>query len=139
MLSGYREEASTSAGSLSVVIADDEPRARYALKALLAAMDSSAGKSARQLQVVGEAANGQEAVRIVAEQQPDIVLMDARMPVMDGLAATRLIKRKWPLVRIVMLTMYADQEAEARAAGVDAFLLKGFTVPDLLKALCATS
>jgi DNA-binding NarL/FixJ family response regulator len=121
------------------VIADDEPRVRYALKALLAAVDSTAADGARQLQVVGEAGNGQEAVRIVAERRPDVVLMDARMPVMDGVAATRAIKEKWPLVRIVMLTMYADQEVEARAAGVDAFLLKGFAVPDLLKEVCGTA
>jgi YesN/AraC family two-component response regulator len=56
--------------------------------------------------VVGEAANGQEAVRLLEERGADVVVMDARMPVMDGLEATRLIKDRWPEVRVVVLTMY---------------------------------
>jgi CheY-like chemotaxis protein len=133
------EHTEASAPPRRVLIVDDEPRVRYALNSLLAAIDAAAGDRVPPLQVVGEAANGQEAVRLVAERQPDVVLMDALMPVMDGIAATRAIKTKWPLVRVVMLTMYADREAEAHAAGVDVFLVKGVPVESLLKALSATT
>jgi CheY-like chemotaxis protein len=61
--------------------------------------------------------------------------MDARMPVMDGVQATRLIKDQWPTVRVVVLTVYAARRAEALAAGADAFLVKGCPAEELLKAI----
>jgi YesN/AraC family two-component response regulator len=88
-----------------------------------------------EVEVVGEAANGREAVDQVAECRPDLVLMDARMPVMDGLKATRLIKNRWPEVKVVMLTLYPTFEAEALAAGVDLFLIKGCPNEELLAAI----
>ena len=89
-----------------------------------------------KVEVVGEAADGQEAMRLVAERQPEVVLMDAQMPVIDGLEATRLIKRRWPEVRVVVLTMYPTYRVEALAAGADAFLVKGCPSEELLKAIC---
>jgi DNA-binding NarL/FixJ family response regulator len=110
-----------------VLIADDSARARDGLRALLTIRP--------ELEVVGEAANGQDAVRLVAECRPDIVLMDLHMPVLDGIQATRLIKQQWPAVIVVVLTMYAVDQSAALAAGADAFLIKGNAPDRLLAAL----
>jgi DNA-binding NarL/FixJ family response regulator len=119
-----------------VVIADDEPRARKALKALLNAVTlGPSGNNGLRVEVIGEAANGQEAVQLAAEHQPDVVLMDLHMPLMDGLQATRAIKSQQPGVRVVVLTIYADQRRNALAAGADVFLLKGCAVNELLAAI----
>ena len=72
---------------------------------------------------------------MVEQFRPDVVLMDARMPVMDGLEATRLIKNKWPEVKLVVLTMYRAFRTEALAAGADAFLVKGCPPDHLLEAI----
>jgi CheY-like chemotaxis protein len=84
---------------------------------------------------VREAAGGQEALRLVERQQPDVVVMDMRMPGMDGLQATRLIKARWPRIRVMVLTLYAEYEAEALAAGADDFISKGEPPDRLLGAL----
>ena len=86
-----------------------------------------------EIEVVGLTANDAEVVHQVEECQPNVVLMDIRMPVsvlngadrLGGLEAIRLIKSRWPQVRIVMLMMYTAYRAAALAAGADAFLLKG--------------
>ena len=133
---------------IRILIADDSPRSRDGLRALLATVrltphapasnvkKGAAHDQARpELEVVGEAANGQAAVRLVEECRPDVVLMDARMPVMDGLEATRLIKDTWPRVKVVVLTVYATCRADALAAGADAFLVKGCPPDELLEAI----
>ena len=96
---------------------DDERSVREGTKALLA--------FARGIDVVHEACSGQEAVRIVTMEQPDVVLMDVRMPVMDGLEATRQIKADWPQVKVIVLTMHPSHRKDALAAGADHFLMKG--------------
>jgi DNA-binding NarL/FixJ family response regulator len=88
-----------------------------------------------EVKVVGEAADGQEAVRLAADRQPDVILMDIQMPVMDGLEATRRIKSHWPEVKVIVLTMYETYRADALAAGVDAFLIKGCPAEQLLGAI----
>ncbi|MGA9348657.1 MAG: response regulator transcription factor [Anaerolineae bacterium] len=113
-----------------VLIADDQRPTRQGLKALLALWP--------RVEVVGEAADGQESVALVAESHPDVVLMDIRMPVMDGLEATRRIKGQWPQIRVVGLSMYPAYQSKARAAGVDVFLLKGCTAEELQAAIVAT-
>ena len=106
-----------SNNEVRVLIADDKRSARQGLKALLARLP--------EIEVVGEAANGQEAMDLTAVYQPDVVLMDAQMPVMDGLKATRRIKSQWPAVKIIILTIHPQYRRQALAAGADAFLLKG--------------
>ncbi len=100
-----------------VLIADDSARAREGLRALLATWP--------EIVVVGEAANGRDAVRQLAECQPDAVLMDLHMPVMDGLTAIKQIKQQWPAITVIVLTMYAVEQTAALAAGADVFLVKG--------------
>jgi len=132
----FIKEKELNTHDFRVLICDDEPRAREALKTLLSILPiNRTADSKTRVKVIGEASNGQEAVMKVAECQPDVVLMDARMPVMDGIEATRIIKKKWPRVRVILLTMYSDQRVEAMAAGVDDFLLKGCRIEDLLKAI----
>lgn len=110
-----------------VVITDDQPPTRQGLKALLAHYP--------QIKVVGEAANGQEAVQLMAACWPDVVLMDMQMPVMDGVNATRWIKLQWPHIRVVALSMYGRYEADAFNAGVDDFLIKGCAAETLIDAI----
>ena len=110
-----------------VLIADDNVHAREGLRTLLATW--------REIAVVGEATNGQEAVRLVAECRPDAVLMDVQMPVLDGVQATQLIKQRWPTVIVIVLTMYVMEQRAAMAAGADAFLIKGSALDRVLAAL----
>ena len=110
-----------------VLIADDSLRARDGLRALLTMRP--------ELEVVGEASNGQDAVRLVAECRPDVVLMDLHMPVLDGIQATQLVKQQWPAVIVVVLTMYAVEQSAALAAGADVFLIKGNAPDRILAAL----
>jgi DNA-binding NarL/FixJ family response regulator len=110
--------------AIRLLIADDHPRSQSGLRALLA--------TSPEVTVIGEAADGQEALQLVEETQPDVVLMDIQMPVMDGLQATRQIKSHWPEIKVIALTMYGATRVKALAAGVDAFLIKGFSAEELL-------
>jgi DNA-binding NarL/FixJ family response regulator len=113
-----------------VLVVDDQALNRQGIMALL--------ELAADIQVTHEACNGQQAVQFVAEEQPDVVLMDVRMPIMDGLEATRQIKDRWPQVKVIVLTMYPAHEAEATAAGADRFLLKGVatgSLPEVIRSL----
>ena len=84
-----------------------------------------------------EAGDGREAVQLVRELQPDAVLMDVRMPEMDGLQATVQIKASWPQVKVVVLSMHLEYRDEALAAGADAFVGKGEPADRLLAVLLA--
>jgi DNA-binding NarL/FixJ family response regulator len=99
------------------------------LKALLA--------TCPQVEPAREAVDGRDALARVEECLPDVILMDARMPEMDGLQATRLIKTKWPQVKVIVLSMYAEYMDEALAAGADAFVSKGAPADKLLATLSA--
>jgi DNA-binding NarL/FixJ family response regulator len=112
---------------IRVVIADDSARARDGLRALLATWPEVA--------VVGEAVNGQEAMRLVADCRPDAVLMDIQMPVLDGVQATQLLKKQWPDITVIVLTIYAAEQTAALDAGADAFVVKGSAPERLLAAL----
>jgi len=116
---------------IQTLIADDNERARKALRALLATRQAGGP----EIEIAGEAADGREAVEKAGTLRPDVVLMDAQMPRMDGLEATRQIKARWPEIRVVVVTMYASYRAKAEAAGANAFLRKGGPVEELLSAL----
>ena len=119
-----------------ILICDDEPRARQALKALLLTREViSNDKSSAMIYVVGEARNGYEAVQLVKTIQPDVVVIDACMPGMDGLEATRFIKKNWPQVKVIVPTMYPDQQVGTLAAGANAFLLKGCLAETLIETI----
>jgi DNA-binding NarL/FixJ family response regulator len=116
---------------IRVLIADDSARTREGLRVLLVTWP--------ELIVVGEAANGQEALRLMPECLPNVVLMDLHMPIMDGVEATRQIKQQWPGVAVVALTMHATEQAAALAAGADAFIMKGSGPDRLLAAIGVTA
>jgi DNA-binding NarL/FixJ family response regulator len=103
---------------IRVVVADDQAVVRSGLRTILEAHDD--------IEVVGEAANGQEALELVGARRPDVILMDIRMPVMDGIAATREITRGGGVARVLVLTTYDLDEYvyEALQAGAAGFLIK---------------
>ncbi|MEU4998502.1 response regulator transcription factor [Streptomyces sp. NPDC021622] len=118
---------------IRVLLADDQSLVRAGFKALLDAQ--------RDIEVAGEAADGEEAVRMVRELRPDVVLMDIRMPLLDGLAATRRITDEPDLngVKVVMLTTFELDEYvfEAIRAGASGFLVKDTEPEELLRAVRA--
>ncbi|MEV0321168.1 response regulator [Streptomyces sp. NPDC050658] len=118
---------------IRVLLADDQSLVRAGFKALLDAQ--------RDIEVAGEAADGEEAVRMVRELRPDVVLMDIRMPVLDGLAATRRISGEPGLdeVKVVMLTTFELDEYvfEAIRSGASGFLVKDTEPEELLRAVRA--
>ncbi len=129
-------QGSDSRKSKRILICDDEPRARQALKALLLTREVTClDESSSTIHVAGEARDGYEAVQLVRTILPEVVVIDACMPGMDGLEATRFIKKNWPQVRVVVLTMYADQRQAALDAGADTFLMKGCLAETLFEAI----
>jgi DNA-binding NarL/FixJ family response regulator len=114
---------------LRVVIADDQPMMRAGFKAVLEATGD--------IQVVAEASNGEEAVRAAGEHRPDVVLMDIRMPEMDGIEATRRLPRQ----RVLILTTFGlDQYIiEALRAGASGFLLKDAPTQEVVAAVRAVA
>jgi DNA-binding NarL/FixJ family response regulator len=109
-----------------VVVADDHDLARAGLRSLLS--------GERGLEVVGEAASGREALELCRRARPDLVLMDVRMPDMNGLAVTRAIKLESPATSVILFTMYesADYLVEALKAGASGYLLKGASKAEIL-------
>lgn len=103
---------------MRLIIVDDDPLIRKSLKITLSRH--------QDIQVVGTAKDGSEAVELCKTEQPDGVLMDIRMPGMDGIAAARLIKSRYPQVRIMMLTTFDDRDniLEALSAGAEGYLIK---------------
>jgi DNA-binding NarL/FixJ family response regulator len=90
--------------------------------------------------IVGEAENGEQAVRMAAELQPDVVLMDVSMPEMDGVEATRIIRSGDTATRVIMLTMHADKEvlADAIRAGASGYLVKDCSTEEVAEAVRLT-
>lgn len=118
---------------LRVLIADDRQQVRQELRAIL--------PLAGNIEVVGEAADGQEAVQLVAALRPQAILLDVQMPVMDGYQAALEIKAICPSCRVVALTVHGDETARRKASesGVDAFVVKGAPLSILVQVLSGSS
>ncbi len=118
---------------LRVVIADDQASVREGLVLLLGGLPG--------IDVVGAAADGEQALALVAEQQPDVILLDLHMPVLDGIGATRRLVAQHPGVAIVVLTTYVDDSSvlEALQAGARSYLTKDADRTDIARALQAAA
>ena len=112
-----------------ILIVDDVPQVRRELRTLLPLLDD--------IDIVGEADNGQSAIELVATLQPDVILMDVEMPIVDGLTATRSIKQQCPSCGIIILSIHSDEavRAQARLVGADDFVDKGAPLTTLLQAI----
>jgi DNA-binding NarL/FixJ family response regulator len=115
--------------SIRVVVADDHDLFREGLRQLLETIPS--------VQIVGEASDGQEAIRLVADVQPDVILMDINMPRVDGLRATEYIVKHYPETNVIVLTMYQDDEYAIHAirAGAKSYLLKNSRSDEVIEAI----
>ncbi|GAB3813036.1 response regulator transcription factor [Micromonospora zhanjiangensis] len=118
---------------IRVLLADDDRLVRAAIDAIL--------RSAGDIELVGQAADGAEAIDLALRHRPDVVLLDVRMPVVDGLTALREIRRLVPEVNAVVLTTFGEDEyvARALAAGAAGFLLKDSAVDELPNAVRAAA
>jgi len=114
---------------IKILLVDDEMLIRRGLKALL--------KLEESLEIVGEAENGEIAISQIEKLQPDVILMDVRMPVMDGVAATREINRRFPNLKVLILTTFNDDEyvTQALKYGAAGYLLKDTPSEELAQAI----
>jgi DNA-binding NarL/FixJ family response regulator len=118
---------------IRVLVADDHPFYREGVRAMLTALPET--------EVIGEAATGDEVIAKAAELQPDVILMDIKMPEINGIEATRRILGASPHIRVLVLTMFDDDESvfAAMRAGARGYLLKDATLDDVLRAVTAVS
>jgi len=123
----------SQAGVITIVLADDHALFRRGLRSML--------ELEPDLRVVGEAADGLEAQARVGELQPDLVLLDINMPQMDGIDAARALRRSFPHLAILMLTMFGEDEVieRALAAGADGYLRKDTPFDDIVATVRATA
>jgi NarL family two-component system response regulator LiaR len=120
-----------SSEPIRVMLVDDHTMVRRGLAAFLQVFDD--------LELAGEAANGDEAVQLCARLLPDVVLMDLAMPDMDGVTATRIIRQRFPSVQVLALTSFTEEKLiqNALQAGAIGYLLKDVTADELAKAIRA--
>jgi NarL family two-component system response regulator LiaR len=116
---------------IRVLIVDDHAIVREALRFSLLAYDD--------VEPVGEAADGEQAVQLCGQAQPDVVLMDLLLPGMDGVSATRAIRQRYPHIQIIALTSFGEEELVRGAweAGAIGYLLKNITAAELVEAIRA--
>jgi DNA-binding NarL/FixJ family response regulator len=126
---GVNELSSDGADRIRVLVADDHPVVRTGLAAVIA--------QEPDLVLVAQAENGERAVALFREHQPDVVLMDLRMPLMDGVEAIRRITEEFPAARILALTTYEGDADIRRAleAGARGYLLKDMLLSDVITAI----
>jgi DNA-binding NarL/FixJ family response regulator len=119
--------------SVRVLLADDQRLVRESLATMLGLLDG--------IELVGTASDGEEALALAAQQSPDVVLMDLRMPRMDGIEATRRMREQQPDVRVIALTTYADDESVIGAlrAGARGYLTKDAGADDIRAAIFAVA
>ena len=117
--------------TIRVMLVDDHTMVRRGLATFLNAFDD--------LELAGEAENGQSAIKLCAKLNPDVVLMDMMMPDMDGATATRKIREQFPKVQVIVLTSFKEEELVKNAleAGAIGYLLKDVSANDLVKAIRA--
>jgi DNA-binding NarL/FixJ family response regulator len=115
--------------SIRILVADDHNVVRRGLVFFL--------KTQENIEIIGEARNGQEAVQLAESVKPDLILMDLVMPVMDGIEATKAIKAKYPQIKIMILTSFSDQDhvIPAIEAGASGYQLKDIEPDELVKAI----
>jgi len=115
--------------TVKVIIADDHMVIRNGIRAVLSVYDD--------VELVGEAVNGQEAVELCEKYGPDVVLMDIMMPVMGGIEATAAVMGRWPDTKIIILSSYKDSELVEGAlkAGALSYLLKNASAEEIIKAI----
>ncbi len=114
---------------LKLLLVDDQPLIRRGLKALL--------KTEPTLEVIAEAENGQEAIAACKTYLPDVILMDIRMPIVDGVAATGTIKTQFPTIKVLILTTFDDRDyvTQALQKGAAGYLLKDTPLEELVQAI----
>lgn len=114
---------------IKIVIADDQELIRDSLKIILSANVD--------MEVMGTVTNGREVIRFVRERKPDVILMDVRMPEMDGVSCTQIIKENYPQIKIIILTTFDDDEYVYNALkyGASGYLLKGVSMTELSSAI----
>jgi len=117
---------------IRVMVVDDHDAVRRGLSYSLALFD--------ELQFVGAAGNGREAISLCSQINPDVVLMDIKMPEMDGVAATRYIRQAYPRVQVIALTSYQDPETfqAMLQAGAVGYLLKSASIEEIANTIFAT-
>ena len=117
------------AGTIKVLLVDDHAVVRSGLGAVLLSYDD--------MTLVGEAGNGEEAIRLCEQIHPDVVLMDLMMPVMDGVEATTAIRKRWPEINVIALTSFKEKEMVEGAlkAGAMSYLLKNVSANELVTAI----
>ncbi len=115
---------------MKVLLVDDDPDVRILMRRVLEAK--------RAFQVVGEAADGVEALEKMRELQPKLVIMDVRMPRMDGIEATKRIKEEWPDTAVVGFSAFGDRSGEMLAAGASAYVLKDLVSDEVILTIANT-
>ncbi|HXF59980.1 MAG TPA: response regulator transcription factor [Caldilineaceae bacterium] len=118
---------------LRVLLVDDHLVVRLGLRALL--------ESEPHIAIMGEAGTAADAVQLASQLQPDLVLMDIRLPDRSGISACQEIRQRWPQIQVIMLTSYADEELvlEAISAGAAGYVLKDLDAGELLRAIHAVA
>lgn len=114
---------------IKVLVAEDQELVRKSLEIILGNQDT--------IELIGAVSNGQEVIRFIRGNLPDIIIMDIRMPKMDGVTCTRIIKDQYPQVKIIILTTFDDDEYIFKALrdGASGYLLKGISVDELITAI----
>ncbi|MEX5216421.1 MAG: PAS domain S-box protein [Nitrospiraceae bacterium] len=128
-LSNLDRTGTPTGGVLRVLMVDDHPLVRQGLRGIL--------ESYTNIQIVGEAADGLEAVRLAGEYQPDVVIMDVNLPKLDGIEATRLIKQSFPPMTVIGLSVQKSAQVESamKAAGASEYLTKDMAEEQLYRAV----
>lgn len=118
--------------NIRVLIADDMPQVRQDLRTVLQLGGQAAGTP---IDILGEAENGRQAVQKALALQPDVVIMDLEMPVLDGYAATKEIKASRPSTAVLVLTVHGDNIDRMKAcqAGADGFIVKGAPISEIIQ------